>query len=384
MHYTRNMNKIDYRFKFLYVIGIISVIMGHCGQGISLFYDWFQPYSFHLALFLFCSGYFYKETNTDNVIKYILHKVKTLIIPLYLYNLFYGGFVIFISNFGFTIGGEFTLDNLLIAPITNGHQFYYNLGGWYVAPLFMIQVFNVLVRKIFKIMHVNMDEWIFFIGYLILGFAGVYLSNEGCNVGNGLMLMRFLCMIPFYGFGIFYKYRLERRDNVTNIVYFSFIFITQLLIITFNDGAIGYVLAWCNSFPNNVLLPYIQSFVAIMFWLRIARILLPVIQDNKYIKMIADNAYSIMINQFMGFMLINTFFALIYKYTAFCSDFSVEKFKSQTWYYYLPQGMTQWYLVYCVAGIVVPIIMQLCVNKFKDGLLNIIHQGTNRLRTYKE
>lgn len=52
--------KVNYKFKFLYTIGIIFIVAGHCKNGgISIFYEWFPPYSFHLALFMFASGYFY-------------------------------------------------------------------------------------------------------------------------------------------------------------------------------------------------------------------------------------------------------------------------------------------------------------------------------------
>lgn len=238
------------------------------------------------------------------------------------------------------------------------------------------------MRKIVISTGLKLNEWIYFIWYLILGFIGVSLSNKGYYVGNGLILTRVLCMVPFYELGILYKAKLEKRDNVPNIGYFAFVFVIQLLIITFNGEAITYGLAWCDNFPDNVFLPYIQSFVAIMFWLRIARILLPVIQDNEYIRMIADNAYTIMINQFMGFMLVKTLFAVIHKYTVFCSDFLVDEFKGDIWYYYLPQDMKQWFLVYIVAGIVVPIIMQLCINVMKDRLLRVIHWGANRFRIY--
>lgn len=55
-------NNINYSFKFLYAIGIILIVAGHCKNGgISLFYEWFTPYAFHLALFTFVSGYFYKD-----------------------------------------------------------------------------------------------------------------------------------------------------------------------------------------------------------------------------------------------------------------------------------------------------------------------------------
>lgn len=61
----------DIRFSFLYTIGIISVVVGHSGEGVSLFYDWFTPYSFHLPLFMFCSGYLYKSSSIDNIYIYI-------------------------------------------------------------------------------------------------------------------------------------------------------------------------------------------------------------------------------------------------------------------------------------------------------------------------
>lgn len=56
--------KIDYRFKILYAIGMVIIVAGHCWNGgISLFYEWFPPYAFHLPLFAFASGYFYKNSH---------------------------------------------------------------------------------------------------------------------------------------------------------------------------------------------------------------------------------------------------------------------------------------------------------------------------------
>ena len=53
---------INYDFKFIYAIGMILVVAGHCSNGgVSIFYDWFTPYAFHLPLFIFASGYFYKK-----------------------------------------------------------------------------------------------------------------------------------------------------------------------------------------------------------------------------------------------------------------------------------------------------------------------------------
>lgn len=57
-----NEDQIDYRFKILYAVGMIMVVSGHAyGGGISIISDWFPYGGLHLALFVFCSGYFYKS-----------------------------------------------------------------------------------------------------------------------------------------------------------------------------------------------------------------------------------------------------------------------------------------------------------------------------------
>lgn len=80
-------NKVDYRFKILYAIGMLMVVAGHCnGGGIPLdIAGWFPYYGFHLSLFAFASGYFYKSSYENNVIRYIIKKTKSLIVPLYIY-----------------------------------------------------------------------------------------------------------------------------------------------------------------------------------------------------------------------------------------------------------------------------------------------------------
>ena len=89
---TQISKKIDYRFKIIYTVAITMIVAGHCGGGgiDFTFSGWFPYYELHLALFLFSSGYFYKKTAENNVGNYIFKKIKTLIIPLYIYNFFYG------------------------------------------------------------------------------------------------------------------------------------------------------------------------------------------------------------------------------------------------------------------------------------------------------
>lgn len=97
--------KPDYRFKLIYAIGMIMVIAGHMETGVNLTLGgWFPYLGLHMPLFMFASGYFYKDSAADNPGAYILKKVKSLIVPLYIYNLIYG-LIVFASGYaGFHIG----------------------------------------------------------------------------------------------------------------------------------------------------------------------------------------------------------------------------------------------------------------------------------------
>ena len=79
--------KINYQFKILYFFGILFIVACHCSYGgISLGYEWFYPGAFHLALFAFGSGYFYKTSSEDHILAYIWKKFKHLMVPVLLWN----------------------------------------------------------------------------------------------------------------------------------------------------------------------------------------------------------------------------------------------------------------------------------------------------------
>ena len=81
----RENRKTDYRFKLLYAFAIIMVVLDHAdGGGIALKTDWYLYGGLPLPLFIFCSGYFYRDADQDNAGMYIRRKARTLLIPMYL------------------------------------------------------------------------------------------------------------------------------------------------------------------------------------------------------------------------------------------------------------------------------------------------------------
>ena len=365
---------IDYRFKILYAIGIIFVVIGHCGGGgINILSDWFPPYAFHLQLFAFASGYFYKSSSEEYIGKYILKKIKTLLVPLYCWNFFYGLVVIVLSFKGFTIGFDSNTEmfsKLLILPITTGHQFMYNLGWWFVIPLFMVQIYNVLARKIFSLNNKKINEGVWYIFNLLLGMIGVYLASKDFRFGWWLVLVRMLFILPFFSLGIYYKRKLEKYDKLGSITYFILIFMSLLVVLYIYGRIPTYSACWCHDFVDGPIMPYIIGSIGIAFWLRVSRILEPIIGKNKYINLISDNAFSIMINQLMAFMIVKTIFAFISKFTNLCYNFDWSSYKTDVWYLYLPKNIEQMKIIYIFAGIVIPILIKICITKLPYMLLN--------------
>lgn len=349
------MKNKNYQFVFLYAIGSILIVAGHCNNGsINLAFDFFDIYTFHLALFIFASGYFYKEKYESNPLKYIWKKFKKLIIPMYMVNLFFGIFILILKRYGFSIGAEFNLYNLLIAPLRDGHQFVYNMCFWFVVPLFMVESFNILFRKINR--KSLYQEYFNTLLYFILGIGALCFARYGSNIQNHLFFLRFLYFLPYYQLGILYHKKLERHDTLCNEKYFIVLLIIQFILITMNKGLPSYSPSWMQ-FNGQIFLPYLEAILGVAFWLRVAKIMEEYTKKSKVINCVADHAYSIMAYQFLGFFFVKSLFALFSKYTPCFSNFDFVAFKSNVWYYYLPFNINQWLIVYLIFGIATPILI---------------------------
>lgn len=362
---SKKKKRVNYTMKLMYALGILFVVSGHVVKtgGISLFYEWFPPYSFHLALFAFCSGYFYEEKNENEVGTYIIKKIKKFIVPLYVWNFIYGLFVLITHQFGFSIGANFSIYNLLIMPIVHGMKFHYNLASWFLMSLFLVQVVYIVLRKIVALK--KHKELILIIIFSILGFLGIYLARNGYNKGLYLTLVRVLYFLPFYATGYIYNKVLEKKDTLSNRVYFLLIMLGSLLVV----GLIGYYPKYtpssCHDFKNGILTPFIVGYLGIFFWLRISKILTPYFGKNKYVNILADNTLPIVFHQFLGFMTIKSVFAIGHKFFGLFNDFSMLKFKSDIWYYYMPYNNTRFLILYVIAGLIIPIILARLYGKIK-------------------
>lgn len=285
---------------------------------------------------------------------------------MYAYNFAYAVLILIIQKHGFMPDVIVNSRSLLIDPILHGHQFEYNLGGWFVVPLFMVEVFQVVFRHLLTKWKSITKEIFVFACYSILGVFGVNLAAQGYHEGWWLPLDRMLYFLPFFGFGYFYKAVLERRDKAPNWLYFSVILCLELVLLLHYGYIPAFTPSWCNNFITNPVVPFAVGYLGIAFWLRIAKILEPSIGKSRCINLIADNTFSIMINHFLGFTLVSLLYGYISKFTSHCQDFDWTACKTNIWYRYLPKGLFQMGIIYLIVGLIFPIIIQLGLNHFKN------------------
>lgn len=359
------------KFLILQTIGIILVVLGHKG-GINLFTDWFPIYSFHMPLFMFISGYFYKTHNNDNLIYFIKNKTKRLLIPYFVWNLIYG--LIFtiltkmnIIDYSAQGGKLLSLSTLFIIPWIHGHQFIFNLSTWFVLILFLVQISYAIFRKICTYIKVN-NEYFFMVFFLFIGLTSVVLANKGYITSYKAPIIKVMFSLSFFHFGYLYKEKLEIRDNLNNITYFFILFVIQSILLK-KYVNLDFSVAWLTSFNHeNIFLPFLTSLTGILFWLRISKILVKSFEKNKIVEYIGSHTWDIMTHHIFVFFLINL---LLYKISHYIGiNFNYESFKTNIWYTYVPINAANISFFYSITSISIPLIIRYFISNIKRIIIN--------------
>ena len=352
--------KIDYTFKMLYVIAIFMIVDGHIGNFDYLSLNGLLRYqNYHIALFMFASGYFLNLARTNK--EFFTPKLSRLILPLYVWNLIYG-----IISWGlkrwleFGLGDDFDAYTLFIAPLTDGHQFIYNMASWFLVPLFFVQAISFLILKPFadkKGLCAKNINRLFFIFALLLGCIALHFAPENRGMRNfSLMIWRTLYFMPAFAFGFLYRNELKNYDKLNTPLYlFILLGLISILCSAFPDY--NHVPSWLDSVNEPALVIYAISFLAILFWLRISKILTPLIINSKTLQYIADHTFAIMMHHIAGFMLIKSFFS-------YFKGFNFVAFKNNVWYYYFPANEEYCAWFYIAITLVIALLIDFTSRRF--------------------
>ncbi len=359
------------QFLTLQAIAICLMVIGHKGgdsKFMSFVGQWFNIYSYHMALFIFISGYFFKQESIKNIPLFIWHKIKRLAIPYFGWNLVYAIILFLLTKYkdlnyyGIQSGDIFTFKRFFITPWVDGHQYIFNLASWFVLILLITHVFYVFIRWGYEKLKFS-NEWILQLFLLLLGLSAIFYSNREDFIPEIYRpFLKVLFFLPFYHFGFYYKSRLESRYTLKNGWYF-FILITILYFIGIEYPWCSYNTVWLQ-FPINLFLPFITSFVGILFWLRVSKNIYNIIGNNKFIGYLGSNTWSIMIHHLLAFFLINLF---VY-YFFHPINFDKTLWKSDVWYSFPSLPV----FIYWIFAILLPLLWQYLFDKIKLLIYNFI------------
>lgn len=358
----RSTTYIDYNVTFglLSAFAILMVVAGHAGYDILTVGGLFPYYSFHVPLFLFISGYFYRGEEEERPLAYLKKKAKRLLLPYFIWNLVYGLLAWALRVFGgFSMGDSISFKSLFLDPFLNGYQFIYNFAAWFVPVLFLIEVMNLCMRLLLRKIHMD-SEWLILLGTLFVGMAVVQLSIGGHVWGWYKTPGRILFLYPCFQMGQFYKKKLESRDTLGNFPYFIIVIGVQVVLSLCCNG-LAYSSVWCTGFANGPVMPYVTVVSGVAFWLRAAKILAPLLEgkgNGGFLLYLGRNTYAVMMHHIMAFMLVKMALAGIAAHTGYLADFDFAEFYGNIDYYYLVKGSEAFKMVYLAAGVALPLLLQ--------------------------
>lgn len=346
--------KTNKKFMLLSMFGIIFVVMGHC-YGFNAFFNNVFPFnSFHMALFAFVSGYFFKD---KNIIDFFKNKTKKLILTYIIWNFIYGVIVFILKKVGLiNFGGDLTLYNIFIAPFWGySNQFSFNASAWFLITIYFVQVIYFLFNKvIFKLFHLR-TEIIMTILSIVLAILTLEVLLDKQYIAYSLFLpTRIAFLMPFYSIGQIYK-KIEKYDKLNNIAYFLILLVIQVIMIQ-KFGNVGYNLNLL-TFRHSYIVYLICSMTGILFWLRISDIFKDFIADNKIISYIGNNTFTIMMHHMFIIFTVNTIIYTLNNFIGRFGKFNISNYKNKLFYFYNTSNAPLM-LIYVILGISVPILLK--------------------------
>ena len=376
-----------YQMCILSVIGICFVLLGHLKNDFSssgTFYGWFPYYSFHMPLFLFVSGYFFKKPESGAFFRpfgrFLQKKCISLLLPFYVIN---GLFILIgflIAGFGF-IRIDYTFMEFLLMPLNQTQPTTFSFATWFLPALFLAEVYYYLLRAVLDRLFKDtlLKEVLFLVLILGLSVTAFYLRAAYEPGETVIVLLRSVVMLFFLQFGFLYRHYLEKLDKLPGVWYFLILGTVQFLLIVYSrNSQLSPGLYNLSDFGKTGFLYYCCGTTGILLWLRISRLIASIPYRSRLLIFIGKNTKYIMSFHIFGFFLLNCLFYLIHSLgasPAFITDFEPTEFFSDLFFYRCSQDNPRVLVLYFFAGMALSLGLAKLIALGKD---RIGHWGKSR------
>lgn len=289
--------KSNKAFMILSALGILFVADVHLGQPLSILTKIFPYDSFFMPMFTFISGYFFKESHCrswKDVVNYSFSKFNRLFLPYLGWAVFYNCLCSILFRMGIWNISGLSLRDLIYNIATSGVTSAFCSPAWFAPLLFSVCVVYCAVRRILSSVW---NDHLALAALLAVSVAAVKASGTDFRIPLLYMPLKIGFFLSFYHAGLYFrKYLEDRFDRLHPIaVCLSAAVINWALISRYGNTIAFPVCSSMSGFQSgNLLLPLITSATGTVFWLKIAKLLAPMIGHNRLVNYISENTFFIM------------------------------------------------------------------------------------------
>lgn len=233
MNITRD-DSID----FLRGIGILLIILAHCSPPNFLF----NLRVFDVPLMLFVSGLAFSNRKYHSIPKFLYHRVKRLLIPLYIFLTFYFILVYVIQNY---LGLKF---GITFKRALESYMLHDGIGFvWIFRVFLLITLITPLLLKVEQILK-NKYHYICFL-ILLLTLNELLIKSP---ISNNIIIRDYITYA--IGYSIPFLLGLRLKNNPFNYTIFLFLFLFLIItysILSLHTGKIIYIAQY--KYPPQLL-----------------------------------------------------------------------------------------------------------------------------------
>lgn len=294
------MKQKNQTFQYLKAIAILMVIDDHMSTRIGFLSSLFPYNSFYMPLFVFISGYFFRDKGVGRSLK---SKVEHLLLP-YLIWIYVGQLVSFMLDRAGVVHWYIPVNNVL-----NTMNYLLTVGpisliigpAWFGIMLFWVVVLYILLHKLLQFEKPLM-AYVFLIISIIAGFITLQLCMKGYQNTSlvHMALLRAVWYIQFYHMGwLFHEHWEKKIERVPALAVIGIcIFVNVILLCIYGDKINFYSTTYMSSF-NSWWIPLITSITGILFWYKVMHFIAERVGEIKAVSFLADNTFTVMCTHLM-------------------------------------------------------------------------------------
>lgn len=356
--------KTNKKFMILSFFGIIMVVSGHLlnGNPINILAEYFPINSFFMPMFIFISGYFFKDEYLLDFKKFFIKKTKKLLLYYLAWNIIYAIIMKVLFKIGLTnINVSINLKSIFVHPFIDGQQFVLNAPAWFIPTLWTIEICYFFIRKISKKHIYNILTMILAALMTVLSVT-IVQHNEIKSIY--LPILKIMFFMFFYILGFNYKNYFERFDEKTNsIIIILVLMIINAIILKYNPDIHFSGLYSMSGFKNcNPIIPILTGITGIYFWVKISELLQESLKDNKIVNLLSNHTKDICMHHIFSMYCLSTIIYLLNFKFKF-SLYEIESFKNKTGWYTYYFNNSRFSIIYFIFGIVISILIQYIIKK---------------------